>query len=186
MIFEQSTDEQIVKRVLKGDVDVFKLIVNRYKDYIFSIGMRFFKNEYDSGDFAQEIFLKAFNELSSFKGKAPFRFWLVKIAYNYGINRVKAKKIDDVFFEDAQSAEPGPEKAHIKNETIRVLREAIAGLPEKYRTCMDMYFYLGLSYNKINEITGFPVNTIKSNVLRAKNILRDKLRGSIAEDYHEM
>ena len=77
-------------------------------------------------------------------------------------------------------------RSHIKDETISLLRNAMNKLPEQYRICVDLYFYMGMKYAEIEGITGYPVNTIKSNVLRAKQILRDRLRGSIAEDYHEM
>ncbi len=186
MLIDLSSDEHIVRKVSNGDTENFRLIVSRYQAYIYSIGMRFFKNEDDSSDFVQDVFLKAFNELKSYKGKGSFRAWLVRIAYNYGINKIKAQRIDNVIFEDSPSNEPAPEQTHAKGETINVLRRAIDALPEQYRICLDLYFFMGLKYSDIERITGYPVNTIKSNVLRAKQILRDKLRGTIAEDYHEM
>jgi RNA polymerase sigma-70 factor, ECF subfamily len=179
-------DERIVQHVLNGDIEKFKIIVERYQSYIYSIGMRFFKNADDSNDFVQDVFIKSYNELKSFKGKAPLRSWLVRIAYNYGINKIKADKVDNVNFKESASSEPTPEQCHIKDEAITLLRSAIDSLPDQYRICVDLYFFMGLKYAEIENITGYPVNTIKSNVLRAKQILRDKLRGSIAEDYHEM
>jgi RNA polymerase sigma-70 factor, ECF subfamily len=179
-------DERIVRQILSGDIESFRVIVKRYQSYIFSIGMRFFKNSDDSNDFVQDVFIKAYNELKSFKGIAPFRSWLVRIAYNYGINKIKAGKIDDMIYKEPASGQPTPEQSHIKDETIGFLRKAIDLLPEQYRICVDLYFFMGLKYNEIESITEYPVNTIKSNVLRAKQILRDKLRGSIAEDYYEM
>ncbi len=183
---ENSTDEQVLRDVIRGDAEKFKIIVERYQAYIFSIGMRFFRNEDDSYDFVQDVFLKAFNELGTFKGKAFFRSWLVRIAYNYGINRIKEKRIREEDINERASEESTPEKDHLKYETVVLLRKAIDDLPEKYRICVDLYFFMGFKYNEIESITGYPVNTIKSNVLRAKQILRDKLRGSIAEDYNEM
>ncbi|MBN2401616.1 MAG: sigma-70 family RNA polymerase sigma factor [Spirochaetes bacterium] len=179
-------DERIVRQVLNGDIECFRVIVSRYQSYIYSIGMRFFRNNDDSNDFVQDVFLKVYNELKSFRGSAPFRSWLTRIAYNFGINRINAKKIDKVIFEESISGEPTPEQIHLKDETINLLRRTVDLLPEQYRVCVDLYFYMGLKYADIESITGYPVNTIKSNVLRAKQILRDKLRGSIAEDYHEM
>jgi RNA polymerase sigma-70 factor (ECF subfamily) len=69
---------------------------------------------------------------------------------------------------------------------MEAISRALASLPEKYRICVDFFFFLGLSYGEIGDITGFPVNTIKSHVFRAKQMLRDALRGSAAEEYHEM
>ena len=79
-----------------------------------------------------------------------------------------------------------PERRSAKNEIRETLHEAVRRLPERYRICVDLYFFLELTYAEISEITGFPVNTIKSHVLRAKAILRDGLKGTAAEEYHEL
>jgi RNA polymerase sigma-70 factor, ECF subfamily len=183
---DNSTDEQVLREVICGETGKFKIIVERYQAYIFSIGMRFFRNEDDSYDFVQDVLLKAYNELGTFKGKASFRSWLVRIAYNYGINRIKEKKFREEDIKERASKAATPEKNHFRYETVVLLRKAIDDLPERYRICVDLYFFMGFKYNEIESITGYPVNTIKSNVLRAKQILREKLRGSIAEDYNEM
>lgn len=183
---EKFSDEHIIRRVLNGDIDIFEHIVNRYKSFIFNIGIRFFKNADDANDFVQEVFIRIYNNLKSYKGSAPFRFWLGRVAYNLAVNTVKSKKVDTEFNEDYQSDEISPEQSHIKNEVKEMLLDAIQELPENHRICLDFYFFHGLSYSEINALTGFPVNTIKSYVFRAKQSLRDALRGSIAEEYHEM
>ena len=184
---ETVSDENIVERVLQGRIDDFKILVERYQNSIFSIGMRFLRNEADSLDFMQDVFLKAFDKLETYKGIAPFKFWLVRIAYNYGINLVKGKReertIDDSELQDDRVT---PERLHLKEEKKKFLMKAIEDLPHQYRVCVDFYFFESFSYNEISEITGYPVNTIKSNVFRAKQILRDSLRGSIAEDYYDL
>jgi RNA polymerase sigma-70 factor (ECF subfamily) len=180
------TDEQIVKEVLLGRTESFKLIIERYQKKIFCIGMRFYNNEDDSYDFTQEVFIKAFESLGSYAGRAPLRFWLTKIAYNHAINRISAKKTESEIPGQIQSGEKTPEDKLMRGEICDVLHEALTQLPRKYRICVDLYFFLGLTYYEIHEITGYPVNTIKSNVMRAKKILRDDLKGTIAEDYHEL
>jgi RNA polymerase sigma-70 factor (ECF subfamily) len=183
---EVKTDEQIVKQVLVGGIESFKIIVERYQKKIFGIGMRFFKNRDDSYDFVQEVFIRAYENLKSYAGRAPFRFWLTKIAYNHGINRVGAKRTEPEVPEEISAGDSTPETGHLRDEVRELLMEAINQLPDRYRICVDLYFFMGLTYNEISEITGYPVNTIKSNVLRAKTMLRDELKGTIAEDYHEL
>jgi len=182
------TDEYIVQQVQKGDFELYRLIVERYQDRIFSIGMRFFYDRDDSADFTQEVFLKAFNKIGLFRDIALFKYWLVKLAYNHAINMKKSRHDNSADYncEEIQSCYELPEKNHIYSEIKQVLAEEINRLPERYRICIDFYFFLGLKYSEISEITGYPVNTIKSDVLRAKNILRQKLKGSIAEEYYEM
>lgn len=179
-------DEKIIREVLRGDIEGYRIIVDRYRKKIFSLGMRFFKNREEANDFAQEVFLKAYGNLGSYKSLAPFRFWLARLAYNLGIDRIGSLGGECIISDSIPSSGDGPEEEHVKNE----LRDAVCGamdrLPEKYRICIDLYFYMGLAYSEISEITGMPVNTIKSNVLRAKVKLRDMLRGTIAEDYEKL
>lgn len=194
---DRVSDEQIIARVLRGDTNSFKAIVDRYQQHIFGIGMRFLKNETDAYDFVQEVFIKTYRNLASYLGSAPFRFWLVKIAYNHAVStvqarRVRAAHVSQVPNNDIDQAqqmvrvEPSPEKGYIKTEVKEVLLAAINRLPEQYQICLDFHFFLGLSYEEISSITEIPINTIKSNVFRAKMALRNTLRGTIAEDYHEM
>ena len=69
----------------------------------------------------------------------------------------------------------------MREETARAVREAMAGLPSRQALCIELYFYYDLKYSEISEMTGYPVNTIKSHVFRAKRILRERL-GAIRED----
>lgn len=178
------SDELIVSNVQQGRTEYFSMIVERYRNRIFGIGMRFFYNHDDSADFTQEVFLRAYDRIHSYREIAPFRFWLAKLAYNLGINMKKNIPDDRTSIDDI--AEPfhdeSPEGGHIYDEVKKVLIDEINMLPDRYRVCLDLYFFMGLKYTEISEITGFPVNTIKSDVFRAKNILRQKLAGTIAEE----
>jgi RNA polymerase sigma-70 factor (ECF subfamily) len=154
---------------------------------IYNIGMRFFKNSDESYDYTQEVFLRAHNKLTTYKGIAPFRFWLTRLAYNFGINSIKSLRSEPDIAACAEPADDDtPEKNHLKDEIIVLLENEIMKLPGKYRVCLDLFFFARLTYPQISAVTGFPVNTIKSHVLRAKHALRDALKGTIAEDYHEM
>ncbi len=184
---DNTNDEQIVSTVIKGDIESFKFIVKKYQKHIYSMGMRFFRNRDDSYDFVQEVFIKSYDKLKSFRGLSPFRHWLSKLAFNHGINKIKSGSAEDVLEDELIiSAGETPETALIKNEIQKILAEEIQNLPDRYKICLDLYFYLGLSYPQISDITEIPVNTIKSNVFRAKEILRNKLKGTLAEKYHEM
>jgi RNA polymerase sigma-70 factor (ECF subfamily) len=187
MMKSENHDEQIVKWVIGGNIKSYEILVKRYQNQIYSIGMRFFKNKDDASDFAQEIFIRAFQKLDTYRGIAPFRYWLTKIAYNHGANRIRQIKTEqEVQDYDAAATDGTPEQSHEDSEVKKILMKAMDQLPEKYKICIDLYFFLGLQYSQISEITDIPVNTIKSNVFRAKQILRDKLKGTIAEDYNEM
>ena len=162
MTKDKDPDEVIIKHVIHGDTDSFKTIVERYQKQIYAIGMRFFKNYEDAYDFAQEVFIRAYKNLQSFKGKSPFKNWLTKIAYNFGINQVQGKKQEsDIDAHVIKAPEDSPERALALDEIKVLLRESVDSLPERYRVALDLYFFGGLTYNQIHEITGVPVNTIK-------------------------
>jgi RNA polymerase sigma-70 factor (ECF subfamily) len=181
------SDEQIIRRVLAGEIDLFRFIVERYRNRVFTVGMRFHRNRDDAHDFVQEVFVRAYDKLSSFRGESRFYSWLIKISYNHGINSIKGGRRDEGLVEEyIGSGDDGPERAHLRAEVRTALAGAIRGLPETYRICLDLFFFFGLTYPEIADITGFPVNTIKSHVFRAKHMLRDALRGTIAEEYDEM
>jgi RNA polymerase sigma-70 factor, ECF subfamily len=184
---DELTDERIAGRVLEGTIDLFSEIIHRYENRVFAIGMKFFKNRDDAADFTQEVFIKVYNSLGSFRGESRFYSWLIRVAYNHGINAARTTRPSDSLAEEyIEGRELSPEQAHLRGEICTALREAVRQLPGEYRVCMDFYFFFGLSYREIGEITGFPVNTIKSHVFRAKRILRDELRGTIAEAYDEV
>jgi RNA polymerase sigma-70 factor (ECF subfamily) len=141
--------------------------------------MSFFKNEADTDDFMQEVFIKAYTNLSKFRGESSFSTWLTSIAYNTAVNAKKRRKeylpISDE--ENIEDQNLTPEKNQIRKMTVLAVREAVKDLPEKFALCVELYFFYDNSHAEISEITGLPVNTIKSHIFRTKKILREKLRG---------
>lgn len=172
-------DNALIKATLSGNQKAFSKLISYYKKRVQALGMSFFKNETDTDDFMQEVFIKAFTNLSQFKGNSSFPTWLTSIAYNTAINAKNRRKeylpiSDEDNLEDADFT---PEKNHIRKVTVLAVREAVKNLPEKEAVCVELYFFYDNSHAEISEITGLPINTIKSHIFRAKKILREKLRG---------
>jgi len=186
MIEKELADEVIVLLILEGQTELFRNIVDRYQKQIFRIGMYFFKNSEDASDFLQEVFIQAYTKLGTYKQLSPFKFWLLKIAYNFGISKTRTSKPNVSLPEEGIACDKSPEDLLEISETQILVNKAINELPEKYRICIEMYFYEDLKYAEISRITGFPLNTVKSNVLRAKQLLRNSLKKTIQEDYNEM
>ena len=179
-------DFALIKRVLSGENDAFGTLMTFYKNNVFIFGKSFFKDENDVEDFVQDVFLKVYTHLNSFKGKSQFSTWLMRIAYNTAINAVNRRKeylpLSDGFeFELEDKVNSSPEELQILRLTKEAIQEAIRQLPEKYAVCIDMYFSYDIPYAEISEITGFPVNTIKSHIFRAKKLLKDKLEDFYAK-----
>jgi RNA polymerase sigma-70 factor (ECF subfamily) len=172
-------DLLIVSQIVSGHKDLFRLLIRRYERSVYGMGMSFFRNGEDASDFTQEVFLKVYRSLSRFEGRSRFSTWLYKIAYNTAINGVNRRKEYQSLAEEGAaqlvSTAETPEKILLRQAARQAVVEALEDLPERYRVCVDMYFFYDRSYQEIEEITGFPVNTIKSHVFRAKKLLREKL-----------
>jgi len=183
-------DRLIVSQVVSGQRDLFRVLVRQHEKSVYGMGMSFFRNGDDASDFTQEVFLKAYRSLSRFEGRSRFSTWLYKIAYNTALNEVnRRKEYRSLAEEDTQQAvaqklvnnTETPERITLRNAAKKAVREAIEELPERFKICIDLYYFYDRSYQEIEAITGIPVNTIKSHVFRSKIILREKL-----EDFKEI
>lgn len=178
-IIAEKRDSLLVKSTLAGDSKSFSKLMELYKKRISLLGMGFFKNETETEDFVQEVFIRVYGRLSTFEGKSSFATWITRIAYNLAINSSSRRKeyLSLINEECLNARNLTPEEENIRLCTVEAVREAVKELPEKYTLCLDLYFFHDLSYEEISNITDFPVNTIKSHIFRAKKILREKLRG---------
>ena len=173
---EDDEDRMIVSQIISGQKELFRLLVKKYKRVVYGMGISFFHNVEDASDFAQEVFLKTFRYLSGFEGRSRFSTWLYKIAYNTAINSVTRRKDYHSLVEDNIPPDNDtPERKLLRELARDAILEAISELPERFRVCVDLFFFYDRSYQEIELITGYPVNTIKSHVFRAKKILRGKL-----------
>jgi RNA polymerase sigma-70 factor (ECF subfamily) len=180
-------DDDLIREILNGNADRYRVLVERYQRPVYGMARRFFKDGDDADDFVQEIFVKAYVGLNGFRGRSSFYTWLMRIAYNAGVNSVKrAKPTETLGEEEIDATAESPERIHLKREMSSALNEAIAELPERYAACVDLYFYYGATYAEISEITEIPLNTVKSDVFRAKKLLRKRLSGTAAEDGYDL
>jgi RNA polymerase sigma-70 factor (ECF subfamily) len=172
-------DNLIVEKVVSGQRELYRFLVDRHQKQVHALGMSFLRNRDDAADFAQEVFLKAFRSLNQFEGASRFSTWLYRIAYNTALNDVSRRKEYLSLAEDydSESSLLTPEEESVKRAVCQAVRRAVEELPEKYRICIDLFFFYDRSYEEIETITGNPVGTIKSHVFRAKKILREKLKG---------
>lgn len=170
-------DSNLVCQILAGNTEAFAELMSLYKTRVAALGMGFFKNTTDTEDFVQDVFFKAFTKLNTFRGESLFSTWLTRLAYNTAINAVNRRTeyvsiADETVLPDNALT---PEEQELRELTKDAVREAVKELDEKYRVCLDLYFFYDNSYTEISEITTLPENTVKSHIFRAKKILREKL-----------
>ena len=170
-------DKTLISLIQKGNTNAFALLVSKYQLRVKSLGKSFFRNETDAEDFVQDVFLKVYTSLDSFRGDAQFSTWLMRIAYNTAINSVKRAKeylpLNDGF--EIEDSSLNPEERQLKKLTVQAVRETLKEIPEKFAVCLDLYFFYDFSYTDISEMLDLPINTVKSHIFRAKKLMKAKL-----------
>ena len=171
-------DISLVKAALGGDIKAFERLCSLYRNRIRALGASFFKRLEDADDFVQDVFIKVYEKLSSFRADSSFATWITAVAYNLAVNSVtrRAEYVPLADEELLRGKNLTPEEELVRKLTAEAVREAVKELPENYGICLELYFFHDLSYEEIMKVTGFPLNTIKSHVFRGKKLLREKLR----------
>lgn len=174
---DEISDKTLISLIQKGNTNAFALLVSKYQLRVKSLGKSFFRNETDAEDFVQDVFLKVYTSLDSFRGDAQFSTWLMRIAYNTAINSVKRAKeylpLNDGF--EIEDSSLNPEERQLKKLTVQAVRETLKEIPEKFAVCLDLYFFYDFSYTDISEMLDLPINTVKSHIFRAKKLMKAKL-----------
>ncbi|MDD3704991.1 MAG: RNA polymerase sigma factor [Clostridiaceae bacterium] len=177
-------DEEVVSYIVKGKTELFSVIIDRYQSKVFSTAFHYTHDHEEARDLTQEIFIKLYNNLQNYKGKASFSTWLYRIAVNRCIDWVRKKKLQTISIINDGSEEEldiydtiadrgvGPEEALIKQENSVYLRKLVECLPEIYKTAIILYYFEDFSPQEISEITGVPKRTIETRLFRGKNLLK--------------
>ena len=186
----KADDRQLVARALKGDRKAFEMIVRKYQQPLTSYLGRMTGEREAALDFAQEIFLKVYCSLASYRPAYKFSTWLFKIASNHLIDHWRKKKLATVSIDqpiDAdddellpQVPDPGPSvvrKLELAEVRARIER-ALATVPETLRELFVLRHVNEFSYEEIADIKGLPVGTVKNRVFQAKELLRKRMEGS--------
>lgn len=168
-----------IEQSLAGDKQAFALLMQRYTGAVFGLCYRMLGNAQDAEDAVQEIFLRAYSRLDSFDRTRKFSTWLLSIASNYCIDRLRRRRmnwltLDDVAF-SLPSDKPGPERSALENERRAIVQDALQRLPENYRLVTVLRYLSDLSYDEIAQVTGLPESTIKTRLYRARAMLAESL-----------
>ncbi len=184
---EQVTDQQLVKRVQKGDKHAFDLLVLKYQHKIFGLISRYVHDSSEVQDVAQEAFIKAYRAIGRFRGDSAFYTWLYRIAINtaknYLVSRSRRPPDTDVEIGDAEYFEgsgklrggDSPEQELFKDELEKEVYGAIEQLPEDLRTAVMLREFDGMSYEQIAEVMQCPVGTVRSRIFRAREAIDSRI-----------
>ena len=183
-----SEELMLVNAARGGDVGAFEQLVRKYDRNVFRIANHITQNREDAEDVVQDAFLKAFQNLGQFQGQSKFYTWLVRIAVNEALMRLRRRRPERMVSldEDINTGEdtiprevadwsPNPEQLYNQSELREILQKTIQGLPPSFRTVFVLRDVEGLSTEETADALGLSIPAVKSRLLRARLQLRERL-----------
>jgi RNA polymerase sigma-70 factor, ECF subfamily len=191
-------DAELVGRAKKGDLDAFEALADRYEQRVYSLALRMLRQEQDAEDVTQQTFLSAMQNLGGFRGEASFSTWLLRIASHAALKVIRKREgLDTVSLEEATEEadsygtiphpeyiadwRQSPEELVRKNETQRLLEDALGKLDEKHRLVFLLRDVEGLSVKETAEALGLSEANTKVRLLRARLQLRELLTRTLGD-----
>ncbi len=170
----QHNDTQLIERILEGDKAGYALLVDRYKDLAFTIAYRILGKREDAEEVVQDAFVKAFQNLSSFRQKAKFSTWLYRIIYNTAISRHRQKKSDWLPIEESKIPENEVEfLAEEEEDRHKMLESAMQQLSEEDRILLTLYYVDESSVDDLHSILSLSKANVKIKLFRARKKLQE-------------
>lgn len=180
------TDRTLVERVLGGNTRAFGIIIKNTEGLVAQIVFKMISDREERRDIAQDIYLKVFQKLDSFRFKSKLSTWIARIAYNTCINQLEKNKISPAanHFEilpDGDLAHEYPGRHDVEEDLIgaeftSLLQSEVEKLPALYKLLITLYHHEELSYSEIAQIVTLPEGTVKSYLFRARKILKERLQ----------
>lgn len=165
----------VLARALAGDVEAFEQLVREHSDAVYGHALRFFGDPHAAEDVMQEVFLKVYRSLGSFKGDSAFSTWLFRVTRNVCLDQLRSGKRTPVPCDPVDL--PERSAGDIANPVIAstALEQAVAALPPEDRDAFNAVALFGLDYRQASLSLGVPIGTVKSRVFRARRALATML-----------
>lgn len=178
-------DRLLVQSALAGDQTAFTELVTRYQSAVYNMASRMLGDPTDAEDAAQEVFVRAWNQLRTFQLDRRFSTWLLSIASHHCIDVLRRRKptapLDGVALY-VQSDEPEPDEMVLRGEQREMVQSLINALPEKYKAVTLLRYYSDMSYDEIAQATGLTESAVKTQLHRARRMLAGQLLKSRTEE----
>jgi RNA polymerase sigma-70 factor (ECF subfamily) len=178
-------DNDTIGSVLNGNVAAYASLVEKHKNLVFSIVVKIVNNREDAEEISQDVFLKAYQSLSTFEMKSKFSTWLYRIAYNAAVSKTRKKKVEMVAIEDKlitnySTDEIGRGMNDLEeNDRQFILEKALQRLPEEDNLLITLFYKNENSIEDISEITGLSVSNVKVRLHRIRKKLYEEMNGMI-------
>lgn len=193
--FGDLADEFLVQRILGGEITLFEIIMRRHNQRLYRIARAILRDDAEAEDVMQEAYVRAYEHLRQFEGRAKFATWLSRIAFYEALGRVRKRKrvmeveaIPDTEKEAMQSfhsPNPDPEHEASNSEVRRLLEQEIEALPDDYRTICILRDVEEIDSSEVAEILNITPANVKVRLHRAHALLRKRLFRRAGAQSHE-
>jgi RNA polymerase sigma-70 factor (ECF subfamily) len=178
MTMKNLTDVEIIESVKKGNQADFSILIDRYKNKAFTMLKRMLKNDFDAEEVLMDCFLKAYNNLSTFKFESKFSTWFYRIVYNSALTKLSSAKrkiendmssVDDLqFLKSSYNADD-----LVKEDLSILVKRIVNELPPKNAAVVSMFYLEEMSTEEICEALQISVSNVKVILHRSRNLLRE-------------
>ncbi|HYL63780.1 MAG TPA: RNA polymerase sigma factor [Candidatus Methylomirabilis sp.] len=175
------TDEEVVDRVRAGESALYEIIMRRYNQRLYRVARAIVRDDSEAEDIMQDAYVRAYENLGQFEGRAPFSAWLTRIAVHEALHRARKRgRLDQ--WDDSESdsnpavymdeASPNPEQATTRAELRELLEEAILELPAQYRAVLMLRDIEELSTSETADALGLTEENVKVRLHRGHGMVR--------------
>jgi RNA polymerase sigma-70 factor (ECF subfamily) len=177
------TINDLVNASLEGDQEAFADLVYTFQDAVYNLSYRMLGERMEAEDAAQETFLRAYSNLHRYDPSRPFKTWLLAIASNHAIDRIRKRRLTWISIDQEEpgpalslsSDEPEPEEAALTRERSREIQKLLNELPPDYRAAVALRYWYDYSYIEIADMLDTTESAIKSRLFRARQLLAEKM-----------
>jgi RNA polymerase sigma-70 factor (ECF subfamily) len=187
----KTKDQLYITKVINGDTNAFVYLVDNYKDMVFNLAFKMTKNREEAEEVSQDTFIKAYKNLSKFKGDSKFSTWLYRIAYHTSLDNIKKNKnnnstfeINEITFNQIKATENILEGIERK-ERAKIMDACLQKLADEERSIIWMFYYDELSLKEIIEVTDFSEANLKVKLHRARKKLLAIVEENVAPEMIE-
>jgi len=189
-----TNDQILINQIVEGDTNLFTILVDRYKDLVFTLALRMLKNKEEAEEVTQDTFIKTYKSLEKFKGSSKFSTWIYRVAYNSCLDRIKKNKkhlnnveINEFTAHEVATIDNALDKMETR-ERKEAIQRCIDSLPSEESFLLTLYYFDDLSLDEISKIVGITANSIKVKLFRCRKKLATILKLQLEPetiDYYE-
>ena len=188
-----TNDQVYIDNILNGDANAFTVLVDRYKDLVFTLALRMMKHREEAEEVAQDTFIKVYKSLNKFKGDSKFSTWIYRVAYNTCLDRIKKNKrqqytveINEYTEHQVKTMDNALDQLEAK-EREQSIQDCLALLPSEDSFLLTLYYFEEQSLEEIGKVVGLKPNNVKVKLFRGRKklatILKRKLDNETIESY---